>query len=87
MIEPHVLPSDVDAARADLLDMVARAEALLPRIEAARGVHEEEALAKLANLYMRLAHDLLKVADLHREMIEHPRLMALRRALRPYQGL
>jgi hypothetical protein len=87
MIEPYILPSDVEAARGHILEMASRVEALLPRIEAAQGIHQEEALAKLANLYLRMAHDLMKVADLHGEMIEDPRILALRRAMKPYRGL
>ena len=87
MIEPHVGPADIDAARTDLLGMVARAEALLPRIEAARHIHEEEALARMANLYSCLAHDLMKIASLYDEFIENPRLLAVRRALKPYKFL
>lgn len=87
MIEPHILPSDIDAARSDLLGLAARVEALLPRIEAAQGVHQEEALARLANLYLHMAHELMKVGDLHGELIEDPRILALRRALKSYRGL
>ena len=81
-------PADLDAAREDVLALVARAEALIPRIDAEDGIHAQERLARMANAYSYAAHGLLgSFGPLRDETIEHPRLLALRRALKPWRDL
>jgi hypothetical protein len=90
--DPLLERQDVETLRVLVDSAIANAEALLPRIEKAAGtkgsIHLEERLAKLANTYLSVVGDLLRQSNtLHDAMIESARLMALRRALRPYRGL